>query len=164
MRSIINCGANGRVTTLILKKIQTLVSLEPSQKKAGVIMANDLYRLTASEIVASINAGKCSVEDYARSLLERIEARDEAVQAWAYLDPEHVIAQAKALDAVPSTERGPLHGVAIAVKDVIYTKGGFTIHRITFCMRSDTREKACRPSSIHLYTPLMLPKSTLAPS
>lgn len=88
-------------------------------------MANDLYRLTASEVVASINAGKCSVESYARSLLKRIEARDDAVRAWAYLDPEHVIAQAKALDSVPPTERGPLHGIAIAVKDVIYTKGRF---------------------------------------
>lgn len=93
-------------------------------------MANDLYRLTAGEIVARINAGKCNVEDYARSLLKRIEARDEAVQAWAYLDPEHVISQAKALDAIPPAERGPLHGVAIAVKDVIYTKGGFRRHRI----------------------------------
>jgi Asp-tRNA(Asn)/Glu-tRNA(Gln) amidotransferase A subunit family amidase len=33
------------------------------------------------------------------------------------------MAQAEALDAVPKAERGPLHGVAIAVKDVIYTKG-----------------------------------------
>jgi amidase len=36
-----------------------------------------------------------------------------------------VIKQAQALDAVPQSERGPLHGVAIAVKDVIYTKREF---------------------------------------
>jgi NCS1 family nucleobase:cation symporter-1 len=86
-------------------------------------MSSDLYRLTASEISAKIKAGETSVEEYAKSLLARIESRDEAVQAWAYLDPEYVIKQARALDAIPTAERGPLHGVAIAVKDVIYTKG-----------------------------------------
>ncbi|OWY49004.1 stomatin family protein [Alternaria alternata] len=85
-------------------------------------MSSDLYRLTASEISAKIKAGETSVEEYAKSLLARIESRDEAVQAWAYLDPEYVIKQARALDAIPTAERGPLHGVAIAVKDVIYTK------------------------------------------
>ena len=86
-------------------------------------MGSDLYKLTATDISAKIKAGETSVEEYAKSLLGRIEARDEAVQAWAYLDPEYVIKQAKALDAIPQAERGPLHGVAIAVKDVIYTKG-----------------------------------------
>jgi Asp-tRNA(Asn)/Glu-tRNA(Gln) amidotransferase A subunit family amidase len=89
-------------------------------------MSTDLYRLTATEASTKIKAGKISIEDYARSLLQRIDARDEAVQAWAYLDTEYVIKQAKALDAVKPAERGPLHGVAIAVKDVIYTKGELT--------------------------------------
>ena len=85
-------------------------------------MDGTLYQLTATEILARIKIGEVTVEDYARSLLERIKSRDEAVQAWAYLDPDYVIKQAKALDAVPKAQRGPLHGVAIAVKDVIYTK------------------------------------------
>jgi NCS1 family nucleobase:cation symporter-1 len=86
-------------------------------------MSSDLYKLTATEVLSKIKAGDVSVEDYAKSLLTRIEARDDAVRAWAHLDPEYVMEQAKALDAVPPAERGPLHGVAIAVKDVIYTKG-----------------------------------------
>ena len=88
-------------------------------------MGGTLYQLTATEVLARIKTGEVTVEDYARSLLERIKSRDEAVQAWAYLDPDYVIKQAKALDAVPYAERGPLHGVAIAVKDVIYTKREF---------------------------------------
>jgi Asp-tRNA(Asn)/Glu-tRNA(Gln) amidotransferase A subunit family amidase len=88
-------------------------------------MGNNLYQLTATEVLAKIKSDEVTVEDYARSLLKRIEARDEAVQAWAYLDPDYVIKQAKELDAVPRPERGPLHGVAIAVKDVIYTKREF---------------------------------------
>lgn len=85
-------------------------------------MKYDLYRLTATEILQKFKSGDVSVQDYASSLLGRIAARDEAVQAWAFLDTAYVLEQAKALDALPEAERGPLHGVAIAVKDVIFTK------------------------------------------
>ncbi|KAL9944646.1 hypothetical protein D7B24_005405 [Verticillium nonalfalfae] len=85
-------------------------------------MANELYRLTASEVAAKVRSGQVTIEEYARSLLSRIEARDPVVKAWAYLDPERVLAEARRLDQVPPEERGPLHGVAIGVKDVIYTK------------------------------------------
>jgi Asp-tRNA(Asn)/Glu-tRNA(Gln) amidotransferase A subunit family amidase len=81
------------------------------------------YRLTATQVVAQIRSGELTVEQYARSLLARIEERDPIVKAWAYIDPEYVIQQAKALDQVPPEQRGPLHGAAVAVKDVIYTKG-----------------------------------------
>ncbi len=67
--------------------------------------------------------GDITVEDYAKSLLARIKERDEVVKAWAYLDPEFVLAQARTLDRVPVEKRGPLHGIAVGVKDVILTKG-----------------------------------------
>ena len=86
-------------------------------------MSADLYRLTATEALQKVKDGELTVQAYATSLLDRIASRDEAVQAWAYLDPAYVLEQAKALDAIPPSERGPLHGVAIAVKDVIFTKG-----------------------------------------
>lgn len=81
------------------------------------------WKLTASEALAQIQADELSVQEYAESLLERIKNRDEDVKAWAYLDKDHVIQQAKLLDEVPKKNRGPLHGLPIAVKDVIYTKG-----------------------------------------
>ncbi|KAF5387487.1 hypothetical protein D9757_006553 [Collybiopsis confluens] len=84
---------------------------------------HDLYRLTASEALQRIRSDQITVEEYARSLLKRIESRDSQVQAWAYLDPNLVLSEARALDAVPRDKRGPLHGVAIAVKDNYYTKG-----------------------------------------
>lgn len=37
-------------------------------------------------------------------------------------DPELVLDQARALDKIPHAQRGPLHGVAVAIKDVINTK------------------------------------------
>ena len=41
------------------------------------------------------------------------------MHAWAFVDPELVIAQARALDA--ATVRGPLHGIPLGIKDVIDT-------------------------------------------
>lgn len=81
------------------------------------------YRLTATEVAAKIKSGELTVVEYAKSLLARIESRDPVVKAWAYFDPQRVLAEAERLDKVPLDQRGPLHGVGVAVKDVIYTKG-----------------------------------------
>lgn len=81
------------------------------------------YNLTASQALQKIRADELTIEAYAKSLLQRIKQRDDAVKAWAYLDPEYVIEQAKRLDEVPRDKRGPLHGIPIAIKDVMYTKG-----------------------------------------
>jgi Asp-tRNA(Asn)/Glu-tRNA(Gln) amidotransferase A subunit family amidase len=84
------------------------------------------YRLTASVALALMQKGDLTVEEYAKSLLARIKERDEVVKAWAYLDPEFVLTQARKLDQIPAEKRGPLHGIAVGVKDVILTKGMFT--------------------------------------
>ncbi|KAH7199153.1 amidase signature domain-containing protein [Fusarium oxysporum] len=66
------------------------------------------WKLTASVALGKIQADEMSVQEYAESLLERIKARDED--------------EARLLDETPKKNRGPLHGLPIAVKDVIYTK------------------------------------------
>ncbi|KAB5570703.1 amidase [Coniochaeta sp. 2T2.1] len=86
------------------------------------------YRLTATEVISQIKNGSLTVEEYAKSLLSRIEQRDPVVKAWAYLDPELVLKRARELDQIPPGQRGPLHGVAVGVKDVIYTKDMPTQH------------------------------------
>ncbi|KAJ3477173.1 hypothetical protein NLG97_g8907 [Lecanicillium saksenae] len=86
-------------------------------------LAKNAYRLTGSEALRSIHSGELTVEQLASSLLNHINKRDKYVKAWAYLDEEYVLDQARALDAVPMEKRGRLHGLPIAVKDVIYTKG-----------------------------------------
>jgi len=82
-------------------------------------LATPLHELTATEVVESISAGKASCEAVARACLDRIAAREPEVQAWQYLDPEQVIAQARALDR--SGRRGPLIGVPVGLKDIIDT-------------------------------------------
>ncbi|CAK4033629.1 related to glu asp-tRNA amidotransferase subunit A [Lecanosticta acicola] len=86
-------------------------------------MSTEPYQLTATEVLGKYKSGDLTVAQYAESLLRHIGARDNVVKAWAYLDPDQVLEQAKTLDKVPKDQRGPLHGIAVAVKDVIYTKG-----------------------------------------
>ncbi|KAL7794400.1 amidase signature domain-containing protein [Trichoderma ceciliae] len=90
--------------------------------------SDDAYLLTASQALARIRAGELTIEGYARSLLRRIDLRDAVVGAWAYIDKDYILQQAKALDRVPMKDRGPLHGMPIAIKDVIYTKDMPTTH------------------------------------
>ncbi len=91
-----------------------------------------LNELTATEIVAAVGSGHATCEAVARACLDRIAEREPRVLAWQYLNPEQVIAQARALDQ--SGRRGPLAGVPFAIKDIIDTcdmptEYGTPIHR-----------------------------------
>ncbi|WVR08414.1 hypothetical protein IAU60_005469 [Kwoniella sp. DSM 27419] len=88
----------------------------------------DLCRLTASEVAQKTRSGELKVVDYAKALLARVQERDPVVHAWAYYDPELILRSAAELDALPADKRGPLHGVAVGVKDVIHTKDMPTQH------------------------------------
>ncbi len=82
-------------------------------------MTSHLNQLSAIGVAAMIAKGKISSEELVKACLNRIEAREDVVQAWEYLDPEAALAEARARDGEPS--RGPLHGVPIGVKDIIAT-------------------------------------------
>ena len=74
--------------------------------------------LSASEAAARIEAGTLTSETLVRACLERIAEREPTVKAWAYLDPDLALAQAKAADAAKG---GVLRGVPVGVKDIIDT-------------------------------------------
>ena len=94
-----------------------------SHKSMDSNLQSDLYHLTATEIAPLIKNGTITVEQYISNLSSRIQERDEHVQAWAFLDLEGALRQARILDQIPQDRRGPLHGIPIAVKDVVNTKG-----------------------------------------
>src|SRR5262249_53166795 len=78
-----------------------------------------LNELSCTEIAQGIAAGKFTAEAVTRDCLDRIKIREDTVKAWATVDPDHALAQARSLDR--GTRRGVLQGVPIGVKDVIDT-------------------------------------------
>ena len=80
----------------------------------------EFFRLTASEARRAIAARKLTAEALVKSCLERITAREPIVRAWAFLDPEDVIRQARRLDRI-QRPHGVLHGIPVAIKDIIDT-------------------------------------------
>lgn len=80
---------------------------------------NDPRSLSAREAARQIAEGKLTAEALASAYLDHIASRESVVGAWQYLDREQALAEARQRDAEPP--RGPLHGVPIAVKDLIDT-------------------------------------------
>jgi Asp-tRNA(Asn)/Glu-tRNA(Gln) amidotransferase A subunit family amidase len=78
-----------------------------------------LNELSATEVVRGIAAGTFTCEAVVRACLARIADQDGIIQAWVNFDPDAALAQARALDR--ASNRGPLHGLPIGVKDVIDT-------------------------------------------
>jgi len=83
------------------------------------------WRLSATEAAREIRAGRLSAEDYARALLARIDEREPEVQAWAWLDREHALAQARAVDERRrrGVGAGPLAGLPVGIKDIVDVRG-----------------------------------------
>jgi Asp-tRNA(Asn)/Glu-tRNA(Gln) amidotransferase A subunit family amidase len=80
---------------------------------------NALNKLSATEAAARIAAGTLKSEALVQACLERIRERDSEVQAWAFIDPEAALSQARARDREPRRTR--LHGLPVGVKDVFDT-------------------------------------------
>ena len=78
---------------------------------------------SAVESAAALKSGALSAQDLTRACLARIEAREPQVRAFAYLDPEHALAQARAADERhrSGASLGTLHGLPVGVKDIFDT-------------------------------------------
>jgi Asp-tRNA(Asn)/Glu-tRNA(Gln) amidotransferase A subunit family amidase len=82
-----------------------------------------LCTLTLTEAAADIREGRIASAELMADCLQRIAEIDGAVQAWAFLDRDHAMRQAKAADAHRKQGKalGPLHGVPIGIKDIFDT-------------------------------------------
>src|SRR5690606_29775901 len=80
-------------------------------------------RLDAVELRDRIAGGALKAIEVAEACMTAIEAQEAEIGAWAHIDRAHVLDAARALDEYRSRGRplGPLHGVPVAVADVIDT-------------------------------------------
>jgi Asp-tRNA(Asn)/Glu-tRNA(Gln) amidotransferase A subunit family amidase len=85
--------------------------------------ASQLSWLSATDAARAVRDGAVSSEQLVEACLARIREAEPQVQAWHFLDPEHALAQARALDEQRRAGGpvGPLHGVPVGIKDIIDT-------------------------------------------
>ena len=83
------------------------------------MLVADLNLLTATAMADKLARRETTSVALVEACLARIAAREDEVHAWAYLDPELALAQARARDAEP--RRSPLHGVPVGIKDIFDT-------------------------------------------
>jgi Asp-tRNA(Asn)/Glu-tRNA(Gln) amidotransferase A subunit family amidase len=83
----------------------------------------NLHLLSASEAARLIRDGVISSVELVEACLKRIREVDADIDAWAFLDPDYALAQARAADEWRLSGRptGPLHGVPIGIKDIFDT-------------------------------------------
>ena len=86
---------------------------------------SDYYKLGLHDAAKRIRTGKLKPSAYLKSLLSRIDALEDDVQAWKWLDRQRAIELAHAADsaATPWKAAHPLHGIPLGVKDNFYTCG-----------------------------------------
>ncbi|HEV8438194.1 MAG TPA: amidase [Methylomirabilota bacterium] len=83
----------------------------------------NLHWIPASDAARLIRDGIITSEQLVDACLDRVREVDDDVQAWAFLDPDHALAQARAADEFRLSGQpvGPLHGVPVGLKDIIDT-------------------------------------------
>ncbi len=91
-----------------------------------------LHQLTAAEAVRRLARGEIGAEALVRALLDRIAAEEPRLEAWAFLDPEAALSEARRLDRL--SPRPPLGGLPVGVKDIfdtadMPTECGTPVHR-----------------------------------
>ncbi|QBX33907.1 amidase [Paracoccus liaowanqingii] len=81
--------------------------------------------LGAVEMRDRLASGALRAVDVVQKCLARIENLEPTVGAWAWVDQDYALSQAKRLDQWRQSGRslGPLHGLPIGLKDIIDTKG-----------------------------------------
>ena len=83
------------------------------------------HDLTVAEAASTIAAGELTVVHLIKSCLERIDALEDKIHAWALVDREGSMEAAHRLDYElhKGQRRGPLHGIPVGIKDIFYTAG-----------------------------------------
>jgi Asp-tRNA(Asn)/Glu-tRNA(Gln) amidotransferase A subunit family amidase len=76
---------------------------------------NEPWQLGAVEIRDAVAARQLTPREAVESCLERIDAYEELVGAWEYLDAERALAEAD------TAHPGSLHGVPVGIKDIFNT-------------------------------------------
>ena len=83
----------------------------------------DIYSLSVEELALKINDAQISSVEVCEKYIERINKFEKEVKAWAHFNKKILLEKASEADEYRKSGKpvGPLHGVPIAVKDIVGT-------------------------------------------
>lgn len=91
----------------------------------AVVADEDMCWMTAAALVSAQRSGRVRAVDAVEAVLERIAAVNPAINAFVTVTDRAALQNAR--DADRKRERGetlgPLHGVPVSIKDILYTEG-----------------------------------------
>src|SRR5579871_5106067 len=87
--------------------------------------AEDLAYASIAEIAPRIERGDVSPVELTQACLDRIAALDPSINAFITVTAETALEQARQAEAdiQAGHYRGPLHGIPVAQKDLMFTRG-----------------------------------------
>ena len=83
----------------------------------------DVTSLSAYDLSQKLHSGEISSLDLCKAYLDRIKKFEKDVQAWQFLDKKLLLEKAEEADTYRKSGKplGPLHGMPVAIKDIIGT-------------------------------------------
>ena len=87
--------------------------------------ANELCFLSLAQHAEQIKAQAVSPVEVTQAYLDCIQASDSKLNSYITVAAEHALREAQSAEAEISADgyRGPLHGIPLAHKDIVATKG-----------------------------------------
>ncbi len=87
-------------------------------------VTGDPADLSARDAARAVATGELRATELVEACLKRVDERDADIEAWAFLDRDKAMAEAEERDRrrQAGMPLGPLHGVPVAVKDIIDTR------------------------------------------
>ena len=84
---------------------------------------SDIFSLSVEELVAKIKDAQITSVEVCKNYIERINKFEKSVKAWAYFDKKILMEKAEEADEYRRSGKpiGNLHGIPVAVKDIIGT-------------------------------------------
>ena len=83
----------------------------------------DIFSLKVEEIVSKIKDAQLTSLEVCQNYIERINTFEKDVKAWAHFDKKLLLEKARESDEHRRSGKptGPLHGIPVALKDIIGT-------------------------------------------
>lgn len=125
-------------------------------------VSSELWRWSATSIADAVRLGTTSAEEVVHAVLARIAQVNQEVNAFALLDAEGALAQARRIDgalAIGMPAR-PLEGVPIHVKDLVPTAGMETAYGSLLMVGNVPAADVCAVARLKAAGAVLLGKTT----